>query len=309
MKNFMKKSFLMVLVFVMVISCLPATAQAADKYKWSKSLILKGKYYEDEDLPGLYEVCIFSDRDSILTVKTSTGCVSTYCQGGKEVWDPFYTKKYIKNVDKGNYSFWESASDSNLGVDTKKLKKNKTYTVPINRGFNRINIKACKDVKMKVGQTYKCKVTSKDSNIILLGSGRIVYGNKLLDVFPTYKEFKSFIKWVGPQDESLCKWEVQKKYGCNETATVLIYAGVTEYDKYTTENMKELATEIQKYVEDTVQKSKKAGGKIISHKEALEQYLNSYDNLKEKVDAYSSTCVTMHDWYAIQEILDDLTVE
>lgn len=308
MKNFMKKSFLMVLVFVMVISCLPATAQAADKYKWSKSLTLKGKYYST-DAYAPYEVCIFSDRDSTLTVKTDTGCVSTYCHGGKEVWDPFYTAEYIKNVDKDNYSWWKQAADSDLGVDRKKLKKNKTYTVPIKRGFNRLEMRACFDVKMSIGQTYKCKVTSKDSNIILLSSGKVVYGNTTKDIFPTYKEFKSFIKWVGPQDESLCKWEVAKDYGCGEVADVLIYAGVTEYDKYTIQNSKELAAEIQKYVEDTVQKSKKAGGKIISHKEALEQYLNSYDNLKEKVDAYSSTCVTMHDWYAIHEILDDLTVE
>ena len=308
MKNFMKKSFLMVLVFVMVISCLPATTQAADKYKWSKSLTLKGKCYST-DAYAPYEVCIFSDRASILTVKTSTGCVSTYCNGGKEVWDPYYTAEYVKNVDKGNYSFWKQAADSDIGVDRKKLKKNKTYTVPVKRGFNRLEMRACFDVKMSIGQTYKCKVTSKDSNIILLSSGKVVYGNTTKDIFPTYKEFKSFIKWVGPQDESLCKWEVQKDYGCDVIAEHMINAGITNYDKYTIQNSKELATEIQKYVEDTVQKSKKAGGKIISHKEALENYINSFEGFEEKLDEYNKSCSYLYYWGEIQEILDDLTVE
>lgn len=270
MKKQIKRFVLSVLVLTMVFSCIPATTYAKEQFKWSKSLVLSGKMYKSEYFGGEgdYSFAIFCDNGTEVTVKNFNGTVGTYSRRtsngyykGEGAWDATY--------------FGNATTD--IGTELADQKKSSTYTIEMRRGWNFITMHSCTDTKFKAGQTIKCKITAKDANIILMASGKgpeNIYQN-----FPGKKKYNAFKKWWMPQYKSLQKWESSGEYYCGYVADGMKIAGITD------KKVKALTKEIQQSVENKVQKSKMKGGKILSYKEALQEYVDSIDGFEEKLCA------------------------
>ena len=131
-------------------------------------------------------------------------------------------------------------------------------------------------------------------------------GNKGLEAqfaFPSEEKYNAFAEWWLPQYKSLKDWENDTCYNCSALAIYAINAGVTKYDKVTSAAQDELTKEIQKYVEDEVQKSKDENVEIISHKQALTNYVNSVEGFEEAMRAWSAKSGYDY-WSEVQDILN-----
>lgn len=273
MKKQIKRFVLSVLVLTMVFSCIPATTYAKEQFKWSKSLVLKGKmyyskYYERE---GDYSFAIFCDNRTEVTVKNFNGTVGAYTWPTSnklykgEEWDDW--AKYCGTVD--------------VGTELADQKKNHTHTIELSRGWNWVTIHSCTDTKFKAGQTIKCKITAKDANIILLASGK--RPENIYQVMCSKKKYHSFIKWWMPQYYSLEYTDVfddglsDLDADCNTAAITLRHLGYSDLSK------KELAAKIKKSVEKIYRQSNKNSKKFVSYQEAFVKYIDSISDLEERL--------------------------
>lgn len=267
MKKQIKRFVLSVLVLTMVFSCIPATTYAKEQFKWSKSLVLKGKQYRDDLWDSDYSFAIFCDNRTEVTVKNFNGTVGAYSRPTPnklykgEEWDDW--AEYCGTVD--------------VGTELADQKKNHTHTIELSRGWNWVTMHSCTDTKFKAGQTIKCKLTAKDANIILMASGKRPHIG--YQVMCSKKKYNAFVKWWMPQFRSLQKWEGWGEDTCNYIAEDMKIAGITD------KKVKALSKEIQQYAENKVQKSKTKGGKILSYKEAVQEYVDSIDGFEEKLCA------------------------
>lgn len=275
MKKQIKRFVLSVLVLTMVFSCIPAATYAKEQFKWSKSLVLKGKMYHTPkdarySLAGDYVVTFFSDRHAEATVQNYNGCVYNYSRQSE-----LASRQYN---GEGKYSSDFYYLGATITAD-KEQKKNAKASFPIERGWNAVMISPCTNVTLKDGQEFKCEITVKDANILFGTSER----KDKVDVgrAPMFskKKFTAFKKWWMPQYKSLQKWEGWGEDTCNYIAEDMKIAGITD------KKVKALSKEIQQYVENKVQKSKTKGGKIISYKEVVQEYVDSIDGFEEKLCA------------------------
>ena len=302
MKKQIKRFVLSVLVLTMVFSCIPATTYAKEQFKWSKSLVLKEKMYKTTDkygnsYAGNYVVTFFSDRYAKITVQNYNGCVYNYSRGSK-----LSNSQYDGEGAYPTLGYWGHT----ITADNEQ-KKNAKATIEINRGWNALMISPCTDVTLKNGQEFKCKLLSKDANLLFITSEKRV--NVGLNRAPMFskKKFAAFKKWWMPQYKSLQKWEGWGEDACGCVADGMKLAGITD------KKVKALIKEIQQSVEDKVQKSKIKGGKILSYKEALQEYVDSIDGFEEKLcavgelsernDGYESGADC---WYWIQRVIKNL---
>lgn len=272
MKKQIKRFVLSVLVLTMVFSCIPAITYAKEQFKWSKSLVLKGKQYKStigKDFDGSYVVTFFSDRYAKATVQNYNGCLFNYSRGSE-----LASRQYD-----GEGAYPHLVYLGATITDDKEQKKNAKATIEISRGWNALMINPCDDVTLKYGQEFKCKLTVKDANILFITSEK----EDKVDVggapMCSKKKFAAFKKWWMPQFRSLQKWEGWGEDTCNYIAEDMKIAGITD------KKVKALSKEIQQYAENKVQKSKTKGGKILSYKEAVQEYVDSIDGFEEKLCA------------------------
>lgn len=160
------------------------------------------------------------------------------------------------------------------------------YKVKYKAGLNTLSIIPRKGVKYKAGAEYKCKITAKDANMVLLGGYRVDASVGMDESwYISVKTLRKFDRWVAPQKMSLHNY-LDGFYG-QDFAKLLIDAGIAKKSE-----RNKLAKKIDKYIGDVVQKSKMKGDKIISHVDALLLYVDSVDGLEEKlkntVDKYHS---------------------
>lgn len=270
MKKQIKRFVLSVLVLTMVFSCIPATTYAKEQFKWSKSIVLSGKMYKDKygDIRG-YDVTIFSDRYTEVTVQNYNGCVCAYSDSSENsnrrytAEDKYFTPYYGYVVIK----------------DESDVQKNGNATIELDRGWNYLTIRPCSNTTYKKGQEYKCKLTVKDANILFIASDKEVnVDNNSAPLF-SKKKFAAFKKWWNPQYKSLRDWERYGEEISHIIAEDMKIAGITN------KKVKVLSKEIQQYVDARVQKSKTKGSKILSYKKVVQEYVDSIDGFEEKLCA------------------------
>lgn len=267
MKKQIKRFVLSVLVLTMVFSCIPATTYAKEQFKWSKSLVLKGKMYYSKhyNREGDYSFAIFSDNGTEVTVKNFNGTIGTYSSRT--------SNGYYKGEGAWNATYFDNAT-TDIGTELVDQKKNQTYTIEMRRGWNFITMHSCTDTKFKAGQTIKCKITAKDANIILMASGKRpenIYQN-----FPSKKKYNAFVKWWMPQYYSLQYADGSLNTDCKYAAEKIKSVGLSDLSK------KELTAKIKKDVEKIYRQSNKNSKKFVSCQEAFVKYLDSI-NLKESL--------------------------
>lgn len=273
MKKQIKRFVLSVLVLTMVFSCIPATTYAKEQFKWSKSIVLKGKVYQSKygkEWNGDYVVTFFSDRHAEATVQNYNGCVFNYSRQSE-----LASRQYDGEGKYFSDFYYLGATIT----DDKEQKKNAKATFPIERGWNAVMINPCTDVTLKAGQEFKCKLTVEDANIIFGTSDK--YDNVDVGRAPMFskKKFAAFKKWWNPQYKSLRDWERYGEEISHIIAEDMKIAGITD------KKVKALSKEIRQYVDAKVQKSKTKGSKILSYKEVVREYVNSIDGFEEKLCA------------------------
>ena len=272
MKKQIKRFVLSVLVLTMVFSCIPATTYAKEQFKWSKSLVLKEKMYKTTDkygnsYAGNYVVTFFSDRYAKVTVQNYNGCVYNYSRGSK-----LSNSQYDGEGAYPTLGYW-----SHTITDDKEQKKNAKATIEIDRGWNALMISPCTDVTLKNGQEFKCKLLSKDANLLFITSEKRV--NVGLNRAPMFskKKFAAFKKWWMPQYYSLDYSEGGLEADCKYAAGMMKSVGLSDLSK------KELTTKIKKNVEKIYRQSNKNSKKFVSYQEAFVAYVNSIEGFKEKL--------------------------
>lgn len=285
MKNILKRTVVATLMLAMLITWIPTAAYAKEPYKWQKSLTLTGKQYKDGlGYDGVYAYLIFVDHDTTLTVQNGLGAISL-CNLAS-----------VHSEDR-QYMFVEFAS----GVQTHGYctKKNKKTTINIDTGINVFIVKPCSDTALKSGASYNCKITSKDANLSLLDFCQFSKSRNLKSL--NYKDFTKLCSWVYPQIASLSAWKTHKNRICNNLAEAMIKGGFSAKKKST------LAKEIDKAVENAVQKSKEKNIKIINHEEAVLQYIDSVDGLKEWMqETYKGSAKEMTYWDSFKDMTNGL---
>lgn len=240
MKKQIKKIVAAMLMLAVMLTCVPTTAYAKEPFKWETSLTLKGKQFMTREGIGWYDFLVYFDRDTYVTVQNYNG----FCD---------------------------------LAESIKKNAKTKSKT-KCKAGFNIITLITCEGVKYKAGAEYKCKVTAKDANMVLLGEWRednSVYSDNQL-WFIDWKTEHNFRRWVEPQQASLDNY-LAGTHG-SYMSKLLVNAGIIKKSEQSKQ-----AKKIDKYVGDAVQKSKMKGDKIIDHDDALLLYVDSVDGLEEKL--------------------------
>ena len=287
MKKQIKRFVLSVLVLAMVFSCIPATIYAKEQFKWSKSLVLKGKMYKDKyGIIRGYDVTIFSDRYTEVTVQNYNGRVCAYSDSSENSnWkytaeDKYFTPYY-------GYVVVKDESDG---------KKNGKTTIQLDRGWNYLTILPCNDTTYKKGQEYKCKLTVKDANILFIASDKEV--NVDVNSAPLFskKKFAAFKKWWNPQYYSLRYVEGSLDTDCKYAAEKIKSVDLSDLSK------KELTAEIKKNVEKIYRQSNKNNKKFVSCQEAFVKYLDSI-NLKESlIEKYGEKTATEY-WNILCEQL------
>lgn len=264
MKKQIKRLVLSVLVLTMVFSCIPATTYAKDQFKWSKSLVLRGKQYRDSLWDSDYSFAIFCDNRTEVTVKNFNGTVGAYSRPTPnklykgEEWDDW--AEYCGTVD--------------VVPELSVKKKNNTYTIELSRGWNWVTLMPCSDTKFQSGKTIKCKLTAKNANLILMASGRSPHTG--YQVMCSKKKYHSFIKWWMPQYYSLLYSEGSLNNDCDYAAVKMKAVGLSDLSK------KELTAKIKENVEKIYRQSNKNSKKFVSYQEAFVKYLDSI-NLKESL--------------------------
>lgn len=239
MKKQIKKIVAAMLMLAVMLTCVPTTAYAKEPFKWETSLTLKGKQFMTREGAGYEAYLIYIDRKTSVNIQNSTGYV-TGCTGS--------------------------------------MKKNGKAKVLLQEGFNCIYTHPCEGVKYKAGAEYKCKITAKDANMVLLGEWRedgSVYSDNQL-WFIDWKTRHNFERWVEPQMSSLKAYD-DGVYG-RYMSKLLVNAGIIKKSEQSKQEKK-----IDKYVGDAVQKSKMKGDKIIDYDDALLLYVDSVDGLEEKL--------------------------
>lgn len=285
MKNILKRAVTTMLLLAVLITCLPTTAYAKEPYKWQKSLTLTGKQYKNHvGDDGIYVYLVYVDRDTKVTVQNNNGAVSMYCPRDSYGYDDlhcfvdFVVRQYPAPVC---------------------LKKNKKITISLDKGLNMFGVERCSNTVYKSGASYSCKVISKDANLCLLNSCQLSksYGLKALN----YKDYTKLCSWVDPQIASLSAWGTHKNRICSNLAEAMIKGGFSSKKKAT------LAKEIDKAVENAVQKSKEKNIKIINHEEAVLQYIDSVDGLKAWMqETYKGSAKEMTYWDSFKDMTDGL---
>lgn len=292
MKKQIKRFVLSVLVLTMVFSCIPATTYAKEQFKWSKSIVLKGKMYHTPkdarySLAGDYVVTFFSDRYAEATVQNFNGCVYNYSRGDENTSRQYSGEDvYFHYV---NYRFATIMGD-------KGQKKNAKATITIERGWNTLMISPCTDVTLKDGQEFKCKIIAKDANLLFVASERkdkIDAGRAPLF---SKKKFAAFKKWWMPQYYSLQYADGSLNTDCKYAAEKIKSVGLSDLSK------KELTAKIKKNVEKIYRQSNKNSKKFVSCQEAFVKYLDSI-NLKESlIEKYGEKTATEY-WNILCEQL------
>lgn len=302
MKKQIKRFVLSVLVLTMVFSCIPATTYAKEQFKWSKSLVLKGKMYKTPDGDGhehidQYVVTIFSDRYTKATVQNYNGCVLNY------EWCSESSNWRYKAEDKYGYPSYGNTFST---TKESKQKKNTNTTIELNRGWNAIAIMPCSNVTYKEGQEYKCKISVKEANILFIASDKDV--NLPVGNAPMFskKKFTTFKKWWNPQYYSLFYTDVfdsgisDLDADCRRAAVILRNLGYSDL------SVKDFSDKIKKNVEKIYHQSNKNSKKFVSYQEAFGQYINSIDDLEERliekygedeVADYMDTLYDSLNWY------------
>lgn len=285
MKKNGKRMLAAVLMLTMLIAGMPTTAYAKEPYRWQKSLTLTGKQYKDcLGYDGVYAYLIFVDHDTTLTVQNGTGTVRMYAYGGAS----------MHGTPAHGYSAKNFCYDT-LYFSIQKQKKNEKSSIKVESGRYTLYVAPCSNTSYKANGNYNCKVSVKDGNLVLLSSVRQTDADlySAVDCVNTTK----FFSWVDPQIASLSAWKTHKNRICNNLAEAMIKGGFSSKKKAT------LAKEIDKAVENAVQKSKEKNIKIINHEEAVLQYIDSVDGLKAWMqETYKGSAKEMTYWDSLKDM-------